>query len=64
MPSVIVTKRDLWPPNMVKSMQLLDAVLREQDRATVMDPRGGIVPTCPRLIAVVLLKETQGVITA
>ncbi|MEC8311867.1 MAG: hypothetical protein VXZ64_03460 [Candidatus Thermoplasmatota archaeon] len=60
MPSVIVTKRDLWPPNMVKSMQLLDAVLREQDRATVMDPRGGIVPTCPRLIAVVLLKGDSG----
>ena len=60
MPSVIVTKRDLWPPNMVKSMQLLDAVLREQNRATVMDPRGGIVPTCPRLIAVVLLKGDSG----
>ena len=60
MPSAIVTKRDLWAPNMVKSMQLLDAVLNEQDRATVVDPRGGFVPSCPRLIAVVLLKGDSG----
>ena len=50
----------MWAPNMVKSMQLLEAVLNEQPRATVMDPRAGIVPTCPRLIAVVLLKGDSG----
>ena len=54
MSASIVTYRELWAPNMVKSMQLLEAVLNEQPRATVMDPRAGIVPTCPRLIAVVL----------
>ena len=60
MSASIVTYRELWAPNMVKSMQLLEAVLNEQPRATVMDPRAGIVPTCPRLIAVVLLKGDSG----
>ena len=60
MPAAIVTQRDLWAPNMVKSMKLLDTVLKEQDRVTVMDPRGGIVPTCPRLIVVLLLKGDSG----
>lgn len=63
MPSVIVTKRDLWPPNMVKSMQLLDAVLREQNRATVMDPRGGIVPHVLVSSPLFCSKETPGVTT-
>ena len=60
MPAAIVTQRDLWAPNMVKSMKLLDTVLKEQDRVTVMDPRGGVVPTCPRLIVVLLLKGDSG----
>ena len=55
MPSVIVTKRDLWPPNMVKSMQLLDAVLR-QDRTTVMDPRGGLSPP----VLIYMRRSAQG----
>ena len=60
MPHAIVTHRETWAQNMVKSMQLLDAVLREHQQATVMDPRAGIVPTCPRLIAVLLLKGDSG----
>ena len=60
MPAAIVTQRELWAPNMVKSMQLLDTVLKEQERVTVMDPRGGVVPTCPRLIGVLLLKGDSG----
>ncbi len=41
-------------------MQLLDSVLKEHQQVTVMDPRAGIVPTCPRLLAVVLLKGDSG----
>jgi hypothetical protein len=56
----IVTQRDGWAPNMVKSMSLFQSVVEQQQNVTVLDPRAGIVPTCPHLVALLLLKGDSG----
>ena len=60
MPSNIVTQRDGWAPNMVKSMRLFQSVVAEQESVTVMDPRVGIVPSCPNVVALLLMKGDSG----
>ncbi len=45
---------------MVKSMRLFQSVIEQQQTVTVMNPRAGIVPTCPHLVALLLLKGDSG----
>lgn len=57
---MIVTQRDGWAPNMVKSMHLFQSVIEQQSSVTVMDPRGGMVPSSPNVVALLLMKGDSG----
>jgi hypothetical protein len=56
----IVTQREGWAPNIVKSMHLFQSVIEQQQGVTVIDPHAGIVSPCPHLVAVLLLKGDSG----
>ena len=60
MPATMVIQGDGWAPNMVKSMQLFQSVIEQQPNVTVMDPRAGIVPISPNVVALLLVKGDSG----